>query len=218
MSMGWMRMPGQTWPAVALSFLGMWILMMAAMMLPSLAPALWRYRHAVAECSGARPAGLAAIVGTGYFSVWTVIGLAIFPVGAALMEVEMRLPLVARAAPAAVGVVVLLAGALQFTAWKARHLACSRGSPARRGSLRPDAVVAWQYGLRLGLHCSYCCAGMTAILLVTGCMELRTMLLLTAAIALERLAPDGQRVARAIGSVAVVTGVLLIARPAGLGG
>jgi predicted metal-binding membrane protein len=38
MSMAWMRMPGQTWPGAAASFLGMWVVMMVAMMLPSLVP------------------------------------------------------------------------------------------------------------------------------------------------------------------------------------
>src|SRR5262245_20298584 len=44
MSMAWMRMPGQTWVGAAASFLGMWLVMMVAMMLPSLAPMLLRYR------------------------------------------------------------------------------------------------------------------------------------------------------------------------------
>jgi Predicted metal-binding integral membrane protein (DUF2182) len=43
MSMVWMRMPGQTWLGAATSFLGMWIVMMVAMMLPSLVPMLRRY-------------------------------------------------------------------------------------------------------------------------------------------------------------------------------
>src|SRR5262249_45212516 len=47
MSMTWMRMPGQTWPGAATSFVGMWVVMMVAMMLPSLVPMLWRYRQAV---------------------------------------------------------------------------------------------------------------------------------------------------------------------------
>jgi len=47
MAMAWMRMPGQTWPGAAASFLGMWAVMMVAMMLPSLVPMLWRYRQAV---------------------------------------------------------------------------------------------------------------------------------------------------------------------------
>src|SRR5512139_1270189 len=47
MSMAWMRMPGQTWPGAAASFLCMWVVMMVAMMLPSMVPMLWRYRRAV---------------------------------------------------------------------------------------------------------------------------------------------------------------------------
>jgi hypothetical protein len=88
----------------------------------------------------------------------------------------------ARAVPIAVGVVVLIAGALQFTAWKARHLACCRGEPPCGRTLPADAGTAWRHGLRLGLHCSYCCAGLTAILLVIGAMDLRAMAVVTAAI------------------------------------
>src|SRR5450432_4090 len=44
MSMTWMMMPGQTWLGAIASFLGMWLVMMVAMMLPSLAPMLSRYR------------------------------------------------------------------------------------------------------------------------------------------------------------------------------
>jgi predicted metal-binding membrane protein len=43
-TMSMMRMPGQTWPGAAASFLGMWVVMMVATMLPSLVPMLWRYR------------------------------------------------------------------------------------------------------------------------------------------------------------------------------
>ena len=55
--------------------------------------------------------------------------MAAFPLGVALAAVEMQLPTLARAVPIAVGVVVLIAGALQFTAWKARQLACCREAP-----------------------------------------------------------------------------------------
>src|SRR6187431_2230208 len=47
MSMAWMRMPGQTWAGAAAAFLGMWVVMMVAMMLPALIPMLRRYRAAV---------------------------------------------------------------------------------------------------------------------------------------------------------------------------
>src|SRR6266700_3513590 len=92
MSMAWMRMPGQTWPGAAASFLGMWIVMMMAMMLPSLVPMLWRFRQAVGRTGETRLARLTVLVGIGYFFVWTVFGMTVFPLGVALATVEMQQP------------------------------------------------------------------------------------------------------------------------------
>jgi predicted metal-binding membrane protein len=213
MSMTWMRMPGQTWTAATASFLGMWIVMMVAMMLPSLVPMLHRYRRALSS-SGARRLGrLTALMSAGYFVVWTAFGMAAFGLGVAFATAAMELPAVARAVPIAVGVVVLSAGALQFTEWKAHHLACCREAPGCC-ALPADAGAAWRHGLRLGLHCSYCCLGLTAILLVIGVMDLRAMAVVTAAITIERLAPRGEHVARVIGVVVIVAGLVVIARAA----
>jgi len=217
MSMAWMRMPGQTWPGAAASFLGMWVVMMVAMMLPSLVPMLWRYRRAVGGTGNARLGRLTALVGTGYFFVWTVFGMAAFLLGAALAAVEIRSSALARAVPVAVGVVVLIAGLLQFTSWKARRLTCCRKSPGTGCTLPPDGGTAWRQGLRLGLHCVHCCFGLTAALLGLGVMDLRAMAVVAAAITAERLAPAGERVARAIGILVVGAGSLLLARAAGFG-
>jgi predicted metal-binding membrane protein len=218
MSMAWMRMPGQTWPGAAASFLGMWVVMMVAMMMPSLVPMLRRYRELVGKT---RHGQLTMLVGAGYFFVWTMFGLAAFPLGVALAAFEMQQPAVARAVPIAIGAVVLIAGGLQFTAWKLRHLECCRVTPASVGAealgLRADAGTAWRHGVRLGLHCAQCCANLMAILLVIGVMDLRVMAVVAAAITVERLAPSGARVAHAIGAVIVGAGALLIARVAGLG-
>jgi predicted metal-binding membrane protein len=195
----------------------MWIVMMVAMMLPSLVPMLWRYRQAVTGAGETRLGLLTAIVGVGYFLVWTVFGMVAFPLGVALAAVEMQQPALARAVPIAVGVVVLIAGSLQLSAWKARHLACCRKTPGPGSALPPNAGVAFRHGLHLGLHCSYCCAGLMAILLVVGVMDLRPMAAVAAAITVERLAPTGERVARAVGAVVVGAGVFLIARAAGFG-
>jgi len=217
MSMAWMRMPGQTWAGAAGSFLGMWTLMMVAMMLPSLLPMLRRYRAAVGG-PGQRGLGrLTALVGAGYFFVWALLGAAAFPLGVVLAETEMRQPALSRAVPIAVGGVVLLAGLLQLTRWKARHLVCCREMPGRGRGLPAAAFAAWRHGVRLGIHCAYCCAGLMTILLVIGIMDLRAMALVTAAITVERLAPAGERVARATGAVVVIAGLVLIARAAGLG-
>ena len=218
MSMAWMLMPGQTWLGAAVSFVGMWVVMMVAMMLPSLVPTLWRYRQAVGKAGDVRLSWLTALVGIGYFFVWTAFGVVVFPLGAALAEIEMQQPALARVVPIAVGVVVVIAGSLQFSAWKAHHLACCREPSGREPTLPADAATAWRHGLRIGLHCIYGCAGFTAILLVIGIMDLRVMALVTALITAERLASNGERVARTIGIVVVGVGLLLIARAtAGLG-
>jgi len=221
MSMAWMRMPGQTWTFMAMSFLGMWIVMMMAMMLPSLVPMLRRYREAVGGIAGParapRLGWLTALVGAGYFFVWILWGVAAFALGIALAEMEMGQPALARAVPIAVGVVILLAGAFQFSAWKARHLACCRYESAHEWPQRADLRTAWRDGLRLGFHCSASCGNLILILLAIGVMDLRAMAVVTAAITAERLAPAGERIARAIGAVCAGAGVVLLARAAGLG-
>jgi predicted metal-binding membrane protein len=190
----------------------MWGVMMVAMMLPSLVPVLGRYRRAVGGTGETRLGRLTALVAVGYFVVWTALGMAAFPLGTVLAAVAMRQPELARAVPLAVGVVVLIAGALQFTAWKARHLAGCRDSPAQGQALAADAGTAWRHGLRLGLHCIQCCAGLTAILLAVGIMDRRAMAAVAAAVTVERLTPAGQAVPRTLGAVVVGAGLFLIAR------
>ncbi|MCX4162884.1 MULTISPECIES: DUF2182 domain-containing protein [Paraburkholderia] len=214
LSMMWIRMCGQTWREVATTALGMWIAMSVAMMLPSVTPTLWRYhRELASRTCVTRPGTLTMLMGVGYFLVWTLYGMVVLPPGIALAALEMRVPLLARAVPFVSTVVVLSAGVLQFTAWKARHLACCRRAPAGERALSlVNATTAWRQGVRLGVHCSYSCAGLTAILLVSGTMDLRAMVAVTTAITAERLAPDGERVARAIGVVVIGAGLFLLAR------
>jgi len=214
MSMAWMRMPGQTWPGAAASFLAMWMVMMVAMMLPSLMPMLWRYRRVVGQTGVARLGRLTTWAGVGYFFVWTLLGVAVFPLGAALAAIAMEQPALARAVPIAVGVVVLMAGAFQFTGWKARHLAWCREAPACGPAMHAGA--AWRHGLTLGLHCSCCCAGLMAILLVIGVMDLRAMAAVAAAITIERLAPPRLHMTRATGAITIAAGLFLVAQAVGL--
>jgi predicted metal-binding membrane protein len=216
MPMTWMRMPGQTWPGAAASFLVMWVVMMVAMMLPSLLPMLWCYRQAVCRTGETRLGWLTALVGIAYFFVWTMFGMAAFPLGVALTAIEMQQPPIASAVPISAGVVVLLAGAFQFTTWKAHHLACCRQGPGCGRILPADAGMAWRHGLRLGLRCSGCCANLMAILFVIGAMDLRAMTVVGAAITVERFAPTGELAARAIGAVLVGAGLFFIAQAASL--
>jgi predicted metal-binding membrane protein len=184
----------------------MWVAMMIPMMLPSFVPMLCGYREAIGEVRRGRRLMLAVIVSLGYFLVWSVTGLAAFPLSLTLT----------RTTPALIGIIVLIAGVIQFSAWKARHLECCRQSPKQGRELSADAFAAWRHGLRLGVHCFSSCLGLTTILLVIGMMDMRAIAAITTAIALERLAPAGERIAQAIGVAIVGVGLLMVARATGL--
>ena len=216
MSMAWMRMPGQTWAGAAVLFIGMWVLMMVAMMLPSLVPMLASFRRSVGGPDEARLGCLTTLVGAGYFFAWTIIGAAAYPLGVALAAAEMRLDALARAVPFLTGAVILLAGCVQFTEWKARQLGHCRDAPGCGCAVPMEARAAWRHGLRLGAHCASCCAGFMAILLVAGVMDLGVMAVVAAAITVERLAPRPRSAARATGVLAVATGAFVIARAVGV--
>ncbi len=192
MSMVWMRMPTQTWLSAAAMFMLMWAAMMLAMMLPSLAPILRRRRFR------------RWLVATAYFFVWTGFGAVAYAAGIALTTAEMRSPALARSVPIATGVVLLLAGLVQVTRWKAHHLACCRACV-----MPPDARSAWNDGVRLGAHCVLCCSGLIATLFVLGVMNLAVMAAVAAAITIERLAPQPERVARAIGMAIIAVGAIV---------
>lgn len=206
MSMAWMRMPGQGWPGAAASFLGMWAVMMVAMMLPALVPMLSRYRRALN--ADANAGALTLRVAGGYFGVWVAAGVLAYPVGVALAELAMCVPAVSRAVPLAAAVVTLLAGVWQLGAWKSRQLDACRDTI---DCCRPPATTggaAWRHGIDLGRRCLSCCAPLTALLFVTGVMDLRAMALVTGAIALERLAPRGEMLARVVGIAMMTAGLL----------
>jgi len=214
MSMTWMPTCGDTWLDAAASFVGMWTVMMVAMMLPSLVPMLMRYRAAIGATSETRLALYPALFASGYFLVWAACGLGIFIVSAALSSAEMRLPALAHGAPFAIGAVVLMAGATQFTNWKTRQLACCGTLPGSCGAAGGNAHTPLRHGVHFGWRCVHCCAGLTATLVVIGVMDLLPMLLVTAAITAERVAPRGPRIARVTGAILVAVGSMLIARAA----
>ena len=205
MSMAWMRMPGQTWVQSGATFIGMWSLMMLAMMLPAAMPLFRRYRRAMRHAP--RRDALTAAVAASYFAVWSLVGVAVFPAGVAFAELAMTLPALSRLTPYLAATVVVLAGALQFTAWKARRLECCAGGSDSR--IRPGFAAAWRHGVQLGLRCNYCCASLTAILLVIGVMDLRAMAVVMTAISAERLLPASRFWARVFGALAMVAGSVM---------
>ena len=197
LSMVWMAMPGQTRVGAALGFEGMWIAMMATMMLPSLVPTLARTR-------------LDVLASAGYFAVWAAIGAGVYVVGIALAQAEVRWAILARAIPIARGVVLVGAGLVQLTVWKARHLQCYREGCL--GVAHPGA--SWRRGIALGSHCALCCLPFMAMLVVAGMMNLAVIAVTALAITVERVVREPALVARLAGLIVIVAGAWEIARAA----
>ena len=201
LSMAWMPMPGETRLAAAAGFLAMWVAMMGAMMIPSLVPTLARDRPAF-ESPGP------ALAGAGYFAVWSVVGAGVYVVGTALVATELRRPALAPAIPFSRGVLLVAAGWVQLTPWKARHLACCR--EGRPGAARPGA--AWRRGISLGVDCVLCCVPFMTLLVVTGMMNLAMIALTALAITVERVAREPALVVRLAGLLVIGAGALEIVR------
>ncbi len=209
MSMMWMRMPGQSWPGAAASFMAMWTPMMIAMMLPTLGVEVGHYQIEL-QTDPSSETQMFAIAG-GYFAIWTASGLAVFALGSVIATMQMQFASIAQVIPLVAGMVVLLAGVLQFTTWKLHRLDCCYRSLR---ILPPgDVKRAWREGLALGLRCFYCCLPQTAILVALGMMDVRLMIFMTVAITLER-SRLGRRAACVVGAVCASAGVWLILRAA----
>lgn len=208
MSTAWTPLCGGSWPAAAGAFLGMWAIMMTAMMLPSFTPVLWRFRERAALAGVARPSLFVLWAGLAHLLVWTGFGLAVFAGGALLLEAALRWPLLARALPFIAGLAVIAAGLFQVSHWKLAMLGHCRNASAQG----VGAMAAIGLGLRLGLACCASCAGLTVLLLVGGVMDLRAMAVVALAITAERLASASERVARSVGAVMLGAGVVLLAQ------
>lgn len=174
--------------------------MMAAMMLPSLAPTLWCYHRDLRAVRTSRAGERTVLFAGGYASVWTVVGLLLFAMSAAASPLE--------SLSLASGAIVLAAGALQRSAWKARQLSRCR-HPRVRAPVPAPVTTAWREGCLLGVDCAVSCAAPMAVLLVAGLMNTHMMVIVTAAITAERVMPAGARVARLTGAIALVGGVVM---------
>ncbi len=200
-----------SWSAAG-SFLVSWLSMMAAMMLPSLVPALLRYRDSILENGTFQLRDQTILAMASYFFVWELAGLPAFLLVRIASAAEMRWMFPNLLAGLAVGVTFLLAGLYQFTRVKASQLTCCREVRASSKSPSPTRLDAWRYGLHLGRHCVVCCLGFMAALLVSGMTSLMAMTAAAAVITIERLVPKPVPALRIIGMSLLLAGMLVVAR------
>jgi len=190
------------------AFVGAWILMMAAMMLPAVAPFASFYAQAFSE---RRVRRLSHFV-SGYLAVWAAAALPAF----ALAWVAGRL--VAGHPSGATGLAVAifaLCGLYQLTPLKDRCLALCRsplGFAMRyrdvRGPLREFRV-----GLYHGAFCLACCWALMVLLVAFGLMNVTAMVVLTLVVVSEKEWRYGRVLARAVGVAALVLALVVIFCP-----
>jgi predicted metal-binding membrane protein len=210
MAMAGMSAAGWSLGGAAL-FVAIWTVMMAAMMLPSAAPMIVIFAAAQARRERHVAVPTWNFV-AGYLLVWATAGLLVYVL--AQIGSEAATDVVAadrvRWGPPALGLTLLVAGLYQFTPIKRVCLNHCRSPFAFVAqNWRDGRGGALRMGLRHGAYCLGCCWALFAVMVAAGVMSMAWMLLLTLAVFVEKVLPQGGRTAAAIGIGLVVLGLLV---------
>ena len=193
-----------------LPFLGLWLVMMSAMMLPSVAPVavLWTRLISGASAGFGRVTRMSMFLG-GYLLVWAAFGAVAF---AALAGAD-RLLTASPTAAKWLGVAIFItAGIYQLTPWKdwcLRHCRSPIGALMYYLGFKGRGRDA-RVGLHHGATCAGCCWGLMILLVAVGVMNVAVMAALAVVIFVEKLWRYGKPFAQAVGVALVAIGVLAI--------
>jgi predicted metal-binding membrane protein len=191
-------------------FLGIWVVMMAAMMLPSVAPTVALY----ARMTRRRSPGGSLVFATGYLLTWTAAGALAYglvELGRELLGDQLAWDAAGRWVA---GGTLLVAAAYEMTAAKDVCLAkCRSPLGFLLSSWRGGLAGALNMGARHGAWCVGCCWALMASLFALGVMSLAWMALVAALIALEKTLPWGRVATYGTAAILVALGVVLIAAP-----
>lgn len=190
------------------AFLGVWVVMMTAMMFPSVAPMaiVWIRSVAARPTTGQRVFGIASFL-AGYLVAWTVFGVGVYLVLVGAGRLAERSPDTARWAGAAIFAV---AGLYQLSPLKGaclRHCRSPLGSLFHYASYRGRARDL-RVGMHHGLYCVGCCWGLMIVLIAVGAMNVAVMVALAGVILIEKVWRYGPAFSWAIGVVLLVAAAL----------
>jgi predicted metal-binding membrane protein len=189
----------------------MWAVMMAGMMLPSVAPAI--LIHARVARSGEapeRPVLRAYLFAAGYLVVWVAFSAVATGLQAFLASRALMTPMMESATPLFAAVLLALAGLYQWSDAKRACVRECRGPVEFLAShWRPGAAGALRMGVQHGLYCVGCCWALMLLLFAGGVMSLPWIAGLSLFVLFEKLSPFGERGDR-------VAGALLLVAAAGL--
>jgi predicted metal-binding membrane protein len=196
-------------------FLGVWVVMMAAMMFPSVWPTVALYSQMARRRWRAAPLVFAG----GYLATWTAAGLvayAVFDLGRALLGDALAWD---NAGQWLAGATLIVAAAYELTPLKDVCLTkCRTPLGFLIGGWRDGLGGAFNMGTRHGAWCVGCCWALMASLFALGVMSLAWMAFVAALIALEKTLPWRRAVTYATAGLLLLLGVVLLAAPEAIPG
>lgn len=204
--------PGGSVLVPAASYALAWVLMIAAMMLPTTYPVLGIFR--VMTRSREDGGRLLALIVAGFFCAWFAFGLVAHGMDGAVARLVAGSPALAEHGWIAGAAVLAAAGAFQFSALKYRCLEQCRTPLAfvvSRWHGRSPAREAFRIGIDHGVFCIGCCWALMLCMFVVGTGSLGWMLALAALMAAEKNLPGGARLRTPIGLGLLGAAVLITA-------
>jgi predicted metal-binding membrane protein len=194
-------------------FLGVWVVMMAAMMFPSVSPTVALY----ARMSRSRVLPVAFT--TGYLATWGAAGVAVFLIALTTTRVAHGALAWENAGRTVAGVTLLVAAGYELTPLKDVCLGkCRSPLGTLLGSWRAGWVGAFRMGLGNGAWCVGCCWALMASLFALGVMSLTWMAVVAALIALEKTIPWRRVATYGTTTVLLALGVTMLVAPDALPG
>jgi predicted metal-binding membrane protein len=191
-------------------FVGVWIVMMAAMMFPSVAPTVALYSSMTKRRSPVAP----LLFTSGYLAAWTSIGVLAFAVAAVGDRISGDLLAWDRAGRWVAGATLVAAAVYEFTPLKDVCLGkCRSPLGFLLGSWRGGRSGALQMGARHGAWCIGCCWALMASLFALGVMSVVWMAVVAGLIAFEKLIPSRRTATYVTAGILLVLGVLMIVAP-----
>jgi predicted metal-binding membrane protein len=191
-------------------FVGVWVVMMAAMMFPSVAPTVALYSRMTRSREPLAPLVFAG----GYLLTWTAAGLLAFAIsdaGGSLVGDSLSWN---RAGKWFAGGVLVVAALYEVTPLKDVCLAkCRSPLGFLLGSWRGGRSGALQLGARHGAWCVGCCWALMAALFALGVMSIAWMAFVAALIAVEKILPWRRVAIWGTAAVLLALGILLVAAP-----
>jgi predicted metal-binding membrane protein len=192
-------------------FLGVWVVMMAAMMFPSVAPTVALYARVTKKRSPLRPWLFAG----GYLLTWAAAGLVAYAVGVTATTLLGDTLAWHRAGRGLAGTTLIVAAIYQMTPLKDVCLGkCRSPLGVLLGSWREGHAGAVRMGAKNGAWCVGCCWALMASLFALGVMSVAWMAFVAGIIAVEKTVPWRRRVITyATSAVLLVLGILVLAVP-----